>query len=299
MIDCAVIIVAYRSAGDLPALLSSIPAAAGELSWAAVVVDNYGLDNLDAVVAGEPCVTLVSAAENLGYSGGLNLGIANAQPSRFTAFLNPDLVLEPFALSTLAAACESGGAGASVPLVLDEDGERQRSLRYEPTLTRALGEAVLGDHWSGRPHWLSEMVRSPERYGSAIYTDWATGAAMVVRSGALAKVGAWDAKHFFLYSEETDYCRRLRDAGYQIAFAPSAVVRHRGGASGSSVGLEALLALSKLRYFRKWHGRLPAAVFFVISVIHNGLRVRRPGARAALRALFSPSARSSLPGGGH
>jgi N-acetylglucosaminyl-diphospho-decaprenol L-rhamnosyltransferase len=297
MIDCAVIVVAYRSAEDLPALLASLPAAAGQLSWCVVIVDNYGQDHLDRVVAGDPRVSLVSAGDNLGYSGGLNLGIRHAPASRFTVFLNPDLVLDPGALAALAAACTGDMVGASVPLVVDDNGTRQRSLRNEPTLTRALGEAMLGDHWPGRPHWLSEMVRLPLRYTAQATTDWATGAALMVRSAVLAQVGTWDARHFFLYSEETDYSRRLREAGYAIVFAPDAVVRHKGAGSGSSAQLEALLAVNKLRYYRKWHSALPVAAFFVVSVVHNLLRVRRPGARAALRALLSRRARAALPGG--
>jgi N-acetylglucosaminyl-diphospho-decaprenol L-rhamnosyltransferase len=297
MIDCAVIIVAYRSADDLPALLASLPAAAGPLSWAAVVVDNYGRDHLDRVLEADPRVSLVSAGRNLGYSGGLNLGIRHAPASRFTVFLNPDLVLEPGALAALAAACGGVRVGATVPLVLDDRGTRQHSLRNEPTLSRALGEAMLGDHWPGRPHWLSEMVRMPRRYSAQAATDWATGAALMVRSEVLAQVGAWDARRFFLYSEETDYSRRLREAGHTIAFAPDAVVRHTGAGSGSSVQLEALLVVNKLRYYRKWHPALSVAAFFAVSVIHQLLRVRRPGARAALRALFSRRARAALPGG--
>lgn len=298
MIDCAVIIVAYRSADDMPTLLASLPGAAGPLSWSAVIVDNYGRDHLDRVVDGDPRVELITADDNLGYSGGLNLGLRQAPASRFTVFLNPDLVLEPGALAALAAACSDDEVGASVPLVLDDEGIRQRSLRNEPTLFRALGEAILGDHWPGRPHWLSEMVRMPGRYTSRATTDWATGAALMVRTEVLEQVGVWDARHFFLYSEETDYSRRLREAGYTIAFVPDAVVRHRGAGSGSSAQLEALLAVNKLRYYRKWHPALPAAAFFAVSILHNLLRLRRPGARAALKALFSRQARAALPGGG-
>jgi N-acetylglucosaminyl-diphospho-decaprenol L-rhamnosyltransferase len=298
MIDCAVIVVAYRSADDLPALLASLPAAAGPLSWCVVIVDNYGQDHLDRVIERDPRVSVISAGANLGYSGGINLGIRHAPTSRFTVFLNPDLVLDPGALAALAAACADDTVGASVPLVVDDNGNRQRSIRNEPTLSRALGEAMLGDHWPSRPHWLSEMVRMPLKYTARATIDWATGAAMMVRSEVLAQVGAWDARHFFLYSEETDYSRRLRDAGYAIVFAPDAVVRHRGAGSGSSPQLEALLAVNKLRYYRKWHRPLPVAAFSAVLVVHHLLRVRRPGDRAALTALMSRRARTALPGGG-
>ena len=297
MIDCAIIVVAYRSAGDLPALFASLPEAARELSWAVVVVDNYGLDELQDVIGPDPRVTLVRPQGNLGYSGGLNLGLRHAPQSRFTVFLNPDLSLEPGALSELAQACTAPGVVATVPLVVDEDGARQRSLRREPSLSRAFGEAVLGDHWPGRPAWLSEMIRIPSRYRAGSAVDWATGAAFLVRSDILPAVGAWDAERFFLYSEETDFARRIRQTGGKLWFVPAAVVRHRGAGSGSSSELEALLSFNKVRYYRKWHGALASAAFFGVIVLHNVLRIRRPGSRAALRALFSRRARAALPGG--
>ena len=297
MIDCAVIIVAYRSADDLPGLLRSLPDAAGPLSWHAVVVDNYGLDDLESVLADQERVTLIRSGGNLGYSGALNLGRGHTPPARFTAFLNPDLVLEPGALVALVDACTAPGVAAAVPRVLDEAGVLRPSLRREPTLSRALGEALLGDLLPRRGARTSEMVRDPHRYTTGGSVDWATGAALLVRTGVLGEVGDWDAARFFLYSEETDYFRRIRAAGYEIRFAPDAVVRHRGAGSGTSSQLEALMALNKLRYYRKWHGPVPSAAFFVVSVVHNLLRAGRPGARQSLKALFFRSARAALPGG--
>jgi N-acetylglucosaminyl-diphospho-decaprenol L-rhamnosyltransferase len=297
MIDCAIIIVAYKSASDLPALLASLATAAGPLSWRAVIVDNYSLDNLQELVGHHPRVTLVQTGANLGYSGGLNVGVRNAPESRFTVFLNPDLVMEPGSLVALVDACSPDDIAASVPLVTDENGEPQPSLRREPSNSRALGEAFFGDRWARRPSWLAEMIRDPSRYRTASTIDWATGAALVVSASAVNRVGDWDAGRFFLYSEETDYSRRIRATGHRIWFTPAAVVRHRGAGSGSSAELEALLAVNKLRYYRKWHGPVPTAAFFAISVAHNVLRLERAGSRAALRALFSSRARAALPGG--
>lgn len=296
VIDCAVIIVAYKSAGDLPGLLASIPAAAGSMSWRAVVVDNYGLDSVTEVVGGRPHVTVIDSNGNLGYSGGLNLGLENVPPSRFTAFLNPDLVLEPEALANLAEAC-TGDCAASVPLVVDEVDAVSPSLRREPSLPGALGEALFGDHWAARPQWLAEMVRDPSRYRRVTPIHWATGAALLIRTSALAEIGPWDANRFFLYSEETDYFRRIRASGREVRFTPKAVVRHRGAGSGTSTDLEALQLVNKVRYYRKWHGGPPTAAFFAVLVLHCILRARRPEARAGLRALFSSRVRASLPGG--
>ncbi|MET3769614.1 GT2 family glycosyltransferase [Marisediminicola sp. UYEF4] len=296
MIDCLVIVVAYKSARDLPGLIESIPPAMNDLSWRAVVVDNYGEDDLRNRLSGYDHVTVIDAGANLGYSGGLNHGMAHAESSRFVLFLNPDLVLEPAAASALLSACVTAGVVAAVPLVLAESGAPQPSLRREPTVLRSAGEAVFGDRWPRRPHWLAEMIRDGDAYAVPTPVDWATGAALLVRSSTIELVGKWDHTRFFLYSEETDYSRRIRESGGRILFTPSAVVRHRGAGSGSSNQLEALLSVNKVRYFRKWHGPTATAAFFGVAVLHNLLRLGRPAARASLTALLSPRARRALPG---
>lgn len=296
MIDCVLIIVAYNSAGDIRELLDSVPDAAGALSWSAVVVNNSPHDDLSAALRPYRNVTLVTPGGNLGYSGGLNAGMRAAGPSRLIAFLNPDLTLDPGSIATLASAV-TGPVSASVPTILDEGSAPRRSLRREPSITRSLGEALFGDHWPGRPSALAEIVRDDDAYRNAHGVDWATGAAMMVSREVAASVGDWDSDRFFLYSEEIDYCRRIRAGGGQIWFTPDATVRHRESGSGASPELDALLEVNKVRYYRKWHAAVPSAVFAAVALLHNALRAHRPNARAALAALVSSRARTALPGG--
>ena len=296
MIDCALIVVSYRSADDVSALLATVPAAVDGYSWRVVVVNNDPADDLDAVLAPCPEAQLVEAGANVGYAGGINVGLASAPSSRWTLFLNPDLRLEPGSIAAMAMSAAHDRA--VVPKIVDDAGTVQRSLRREPTVLGSLGDALFGDRWDGRPQWFAEMIRAPSAYERARDVDWATGAALLVPTAAVRDIGPWDAERFFLYSEETDYCRRLRAAGTPISFLPDAVVSHRGGGSGSSDQLYALLEVNRVRYVRKWHGTLVAGAFTAAVVLNNLLRMHRPRNRTALRALFSRSARSALPGGG-
>lgn len=295
MVDCMLIVVSYRSADDVVDLLATIPQAVGDLSWQAVIVNNDESDDLSPVVARHPEVALVEAGVNLGYAGGINLGRSAAPPSTWTVFLNPDLTLGPESIAHLVA--EVGAHHAAVPLIRNRAGELQPSLRREPSVLRSLGDALLGNRWPGRPAFLSETVRTPTAYEVPGAVDWATGAALVVPTALADAVGRWDQDTFFLYSEETDYCRRLRAAGAQIRVVPEAVVRHQGAGSGSSDGLHALLEVNRVRYFRKWHGAAAATAFAAVVVLNNLLRSHRARSRAALRALVSPTARAALPGG--
>lgn len=296
MVDCSIVVVAYRSADDLPALLDAVPEAVGALSYQVTIVDNDPEGDLTPIIASRRHVALIRPAANLGYSGGINRGMAAAPPSRFTVILNPDLTLAPGAIARLAAVVERGGAVASVPLILGADGTKQPSLRREPSVARTFGEALFGDRWSGRPDWLAEMVRDRDSYTTMHRVDWATGAALLVRTEVAERVGEWDASRFFLYSEETDYCRRLRDEGI-VEFVPDAVVQHRGAGSGSSPALDALREVNKLRYFRKWHDERATALFAAGLLLHHALRLHHRSSRAALAALVSRRRRATLPGG--
>lgn len=292
-LDCAIIAVAYRSADDVPRLVASLPAAADGLSWRLIVVDNDGTDGLAAALAGVPGVRVTPAPANLGYSGGLNLGLAVAPDARVVVFLNPDLTLEPGALRRLVDAASDA---AAVPRIRDRSGHVQPSLRREPTVLRSLGEALFGDHWASRPAALAELVRDPAAYDTPAQADWATGAAVALPAAAAGANGPWDSERFFLYSEETDYFRRLRSAGIPVRYVPDAVVVHEQGGSGRSAQLDALQTVNKLRYYRKWHGRAATAVFATTLVVHNILRANEPSARASLAALFSRASRDRLPG---
>lgn len=160
-----------------------------------------------------------------------------------------------------------------------------------------LGDALFGAHWLGRPGALTEIVHDPAQYRLPHPVDWATGAALMVRREVVSAVGAWDSARFFLYSEETDYCRRIRERGGQIWFTPHATVRHRESGSGSAPELDALLELNKVRYYRKWHPGLPSVAFALVALLRNALRAHRPSSRAAMAALVSRHARAALPGG--
>lgn len=294
MIDCALLVISYRSGDDLAALLSSVPDALEGLSWRAVVVNNDPSDLLHPVTSAHPQVLLVEAGSNLGYAGGINLALAAAPPSRWTIFLNPDLRFEPAALAVMTAT--AGEEYAVVPAIRD-DHTLQPSLRREPSLLGSLGEALLGDHWPSRPARLTEMVRCPDAYRRAGSVEWATGAALLVPTPVVQRVGSWDAGRFFLYSEETDYCRRIRQAGCAIRFEPRAVVVHRGAGSGTSALLHALMQVNRVRYYRKWHGAPATICFAGVVLLHNLLRAHRAQSRAALLALLSARARAALPGG--
>ena len=294
-VDCAVVVVTYNSADHITVLLDSLPAAAGDLHIRCVIVDNGSRDRTVDLLNRRGDVTLIETGRNLGYAGGINVARANCGPCSSILILNPDLELEPNAIVHLHETLDSPGVGAAVPMLFNEDGSRFFTLRREPSPTRALGDALFGGRFIARPGWLSETIYEDSAYRRPTDVAWAGGAALLISSDCDSAVGDWDSERFFLYSEETDFFRRVRRRGYRVRSAPGAHARHVGGASGTAPALNALLAANRIRYYEKYHGGAMSSLFRAAVLIHYLLRARSPQEREALKAVCRRARWSRLP----
>lgn len=285
-----VAVVTYRSADVLPGLLDALPAAlAGVPDWRLVVADNASDDaTVELVRARYPRARIVELGANRGYAAGVNACVAAEPEADAVLVLNPDVRPAPGCVRELLAAARSP-VGIAVPRLTDPGGRLAFSLRREPTVRRALGEALLGGRRAGRFPALSEVVADPGAYSTASTSDWASGAAMLLTRDCLRSVGPWD-ESFFLYSEETDFALRARDAGFALRLVPAAQAVHVGGESHESARLWALLMANRVRLFARRNGRLRAAGFRAALAAGEALRSVRGGVgrdthRAALHVL--------------
>ncbi|WP_405372079.1 MULTISPECIES: glycosyltransferase [unclassified Microbacterium] len=278
-VDVAVLVVTYNSADDLDALIDDLRRETAGTRIRVIVADNSSSDDTWAVAGAHPDVVRLRTGGNLGYAAGVNAATTRAGDAEAILVLNPDLRLVPGVIATLLARLRSDPSiGAVVPRIDDADGHLHHSLRREPTAVRAVSDAVWGRAWRSRPAALSEHVRTDAAYAEPAVIDWATGAALLIRTRAARSVGDWDER-FFLYSEETDFQRRLRGAGWRIWFEPSARVVHRGGGSGVSDELVALTIVNRVRYADKHLGR-SAGLFRAAVVVGEELRRDPTHARA-------------------
>ena len=298
-VDCAVIVITYNNARHVEKLLASLPAACGNLKIRLIVVDNNSADETAAILKrSADDMIVIESKQNLGYAGAINLARPRTGSCSAVMILNPDLTLEPEAIVRLYQALDQPGVGIAVPMVLGGDGCLYLSIHHEPSLSRALGEALFGSHWADRPGWLSETTRDPRAYRYPGDVAWASGAAMLISAACDDAVGDWDDSRFFLYSEETDFASRARRYGYRVWYVPTACVRHENGGSGRSPALDALMAVNRVRYYEKYHRRPATSLFRAIVVFHHLLRATNPARRVALKALTRRSRWRDLPGGG-
>ena len=217
-------------------------------------------------------VTLIRNERNLGFATANNLALRRAwTPSAL--LLNPDTVLQPGSLQALLDELNhESEVGMVGPRIINEDGSLQHSIRRFPSVGRQLCEAV-GLHRLLRPMGVDcgEVVQEPQAYAATRDVDWLSGAAILVRRDAIADVGLLD-EEFFLYSEETDWCRRFADGGWSIRFTPESVVLHTGATVGANPALYAELVRSKLRYVRKHLTPTAAGVVRALLISQNLFR---------------------------
>lgn len=278
----SIITVTYNSADVLQGLLDSITdGAAGLAGVEVVVVDNLSTDNSADLAARHPiCPKVIRMNRNAGYAAGINAAVAAIDDGRHILILNPDIRLGPGAVGKLLERLENPHVGVAVPRMLNEDGSLALSLRREPSVAAVWWEAFLG-RWASQAD-VGEIVGNPDLYNRSGAVDWATGAALAISAQARHLVGQWD-ESFFLYSEEVDYLRRVREHGFSVTYAPEAQVIHIGGEYRKSPMLSALLTRNRIEYFKRHHGKV-ATMLFQLGIVTG----------AAFRSFLSPSHRSAL-----
>ena len=292
--DVCALVVTYNSAKYLGPLVESLRRQLADQSIRLIVVDNDSADDTLTLLKRHKDVIVVAAGTNLGYAGGINLARRHIGDVDAVLVMNPDLEMADGAIRALRLCLDETSAGVVVPRLLNSDGSLYMSLRREPTGLRALGDALFGRRLGGRPAALSEIDMNERSYEYRHAIDWASGAALLIDAELDRRVGRWDER-FFLYSEEIDFMRRVRETGSQIWFEPDAVMRHRQGGSGASYALEALMAINRVRYHEKWHGVVRTLPFRAAVVLGSVLRVWQPRHRTALSYLVNRGKWSELP----
>jgi len=261
--DLSIVVVNWNVRDLLRRCLDSIYKA-GALRLEVIVVDNASSDGSAEMVRAEfPAVVLFSNAQNVGFPAGNNQGFAAAR-GRYVMTLNPDTEIVGDALTRMVAYLAAhGDVGALGPQLLNSDGSVQSSRRRFPTFATALFESTWLQGIA--PHGVLARYTMDDRpAGMTQEVDWVTGACILVRRDALESVGGFD-EALFMYSEELDWCKRIKSARWKIVYLPEAkVIHHTGKSSEQAVAARHIhFQTSKVRYFKKHHGRFAGGLLRV------------------------------------
>ena len=221
-----------------------------------LIVDNASHDGTVEMLRAEfPAVRVIANSANLGFTRANNQALALAQ-GRYLFLLNPDTELRADALQKMFEYAEQNPrVGIIGPQLFYGDGSIQSSRRRFPTRVTAFLESTILQQWFPQNRTLTQFYMRDTRDDETQPVDWINGSAMFVRRQVYDQVGGFD-EAFFMYSEELDWCRRAKNAGWQIVYLPSAQITHYEGKSSEQVVAQRDIYFhsSKIRYYNKYHG---------------------------------------------
>ena len=211
-----------------------------------IVLDNASSDGSAHAAREHPAVDELIALEQRRGKGENDSALLQRVRGRFCLLLNEDSELQPGATTTLRdALIEHPQAAAAGAALLRPDGVPQPSAWRFPTPGSAAVTAVA----------LHKRFVVQSRGSRTREVDWAQSAALMVRREAAEAIG-WFDPAFFVYSDEVDFCKRLRDAGWTVLWVPHARAVHHEQLSTGHVPERRIIELSRNRdrYMRKHHG---------------------------------------------
>jgi N-acetylglucosaminyl-diphospho-decaprenol L-rhamnosyltransferase len=288
MLDLAIVVVNYNVCTLLRRCLSTVYASEGEFTFQLVVVDNASRDGSIEMVRSEfPQVRVIANQENAGYPAGNNIGLrafggwsGAAPPARYALLLNPDTELPPTALADMIAFMDvHPQAGAVGPKLVLPNGDLDLACRRSFPTPEVIFYRVVQ---------LGRLFPHSRRFGRYNLTyldpdtlhevDSVVGAFMLVRAAAIAGVGLLDER-FFMYGEDLDWAKRIKEAGWKIYYNPAVSVLHVKRASSSQDQARARLEFerSNLLFYRKhYQASTPAwlnALILLALAVRGGTKL--------------------------
>ena len=230
-----------------------------------IVVDNGSQDGSEGEIEKAfPSIHLIANKRNMGFAKAVNQGLQKAS-GRYALLLNPDIQVKHGAIEQLVSFMDvHSDVGVAGAQLLNSDGSKQNSIANFPSLaTELLNKSLL--------RWLfpKKFPGKERRYSGPVEVDSVIGACMMVRRDALDQVGLLD-EDYFLFLEETDWCYRMKKAGWKIYHVPQAEVYHFQGKSAETEKKRAKVEYYRSRYhfFKKNRGSLQW------SILLSGLMIR-------------------------
>ena len=263
--DASIVIVSFNTREILRECLDSVIRESGSLRIEILVVDNNSSDGSPQMVEETfPQVRLLRSEVNLGFGAANNLALQQAK-GRYFVLLNSDAFFQKGALErAIRHMDEQPDCGLGGSRLVGRDGSWQPSSRSFHSIVRDL---IVMTGLAGqfpRSKFFGHFDRTWADDDQPASVDWVPGAFAIIRPEALGRTGLFDPA-FFLYYEEVDLCRRIKQAGYSVWYWPDIVVVHIGGESSrqlkttlevSSMAAQVVMwrMRSTLLYYRKHHG---------------------------------------------
>jgi GT2 family glycosyltransferase len=270
------IIVSWNVKDILCECLDSIVRSSVAFLYEIIVVDNASSDGTAELVKKKfPTVRMIENRDNDGYARANNQGALSAH-GQYLFFLNPDTILFEDTLTMMVGFMESNPDIALCgPRILNDDRTLQESVRNFPSWRGAFYRYTIFKYLGlFKSHFETWHNRGFD-YDKQTDIEQLIGAAMLIKKETFEQVGRFDQR-FFMYYEEVDLCRRLKDGGFRVVYYPVAQLVHLGGKSAKQIPAKTrfMMFQSLLLYFHKnmsGSSYMPLAILFKIGVLSRQL----------------------------
>jgi len=264
--ELSICLVTYKVKDLLRDCLNSLQANPPCLPYEVIITDNNSQDGtLEMLAKDYPAVRVIANSENRGYTAPMNQAL-RAGTGRYLMQLNPDTLILPGLFQALVEFMESHPqAGICTPKVLNRDGTLQMQCRRSAARPWDALTYLTG---------LSRLFPNDPRFGGYLMSykgedethlvEAVSGSCMLIRREVVEQIGYLD-EAMFAYQEDTDFCFRARQAGWEIYFLPTARIIHFGGEGGSKVDLPRSVIEWHRSYYLYYRKNLARDYFFLLN----------------------------------
>ena len=274
-----VIVVTFNSAAWIGRCLDSLVEPGEGPAVNAMVIDNSSSDDTLDVAGRHPLrPTIRSNPSIIGFAAACNQGIRSSSAD-YILLLNPDAALDPGTLRSMLAYLESNSqVGIVGPRLTDERGELHRdqsSTGIFPGIAQALYEYTRLHRLYPHHAPVRDYFLTPEQRLRDLPVAMVQGACFLFRRALIDRVGMFDER-YFLYFEETDFCRRAVNDGWEVHYLGRLAARHEGGHSikGARQNGEQFIRSFYL-YHWKHSGRLKTVALWTVLLVYHGVKSGR------------------------
>lgn len=266
--NLSIIIVSWNVKEKLRENLIALNKSEGDFNFEIFVVDNNSKDGSAEMVESEfPNIKLIANEENLGFARANNqvLRLYSGQAkSKYILLLNPDMRVLPDTLEKIVKWMdEHKEASVAGCHLVDEDGETVPHVRRFPTVWDQLAIILKLPHIF--PNLLNKYLRRDFDYNKEAEVNSIRGSFFMIRREVIEKIGLLD-EGYFIWFEEVDYCRRVKEAGWKVMYTPSVKCVDYVGKSFAQVKrgvTQKYFRDSMLKYFKKWH---PVWQYYILKI---------------------------------
>ncbi|MBI5370242.1 glycosyltransferase family 2 protein [Candidatus Uhrbacteria bacterium] len=259
----------YKTADYLERMLESLFAYHQRGGIQVIVVENGSGDDLSKLKARFDEVIWIDSPTNLGFAGGCNLGLQQAN-DEFIVLLNPDIIFTDGALYQIRDAMRAhpdiGIGGISLKNL---DGTQQACVWHFPEPFSQMLVLFKLHHLLPNIGPVAHWRMDDFDYGQDSDVDQVMGAFFCIRRKVIDSIGPLD-QGFFIWYEEVDYCKRAREAGWRVHYFSGIQARHKKGSSFDrvpTVQKQNVLRRSVRRYMRKHYGPMVGLVFWILEPV--------------------------------